>query len=311
MPKYVYICSHRHSGSTLLDLLLGSHSRVASLGEISFLSQDIALNAPCSCGVPIRECMVWRKVIDRLSARTGVDIMANPYALHLGYPKAQVVIDRTHQTPRYLMHRELMLGMYYLRLRFGMRFLDPLLAPMQNTVANNFLVYDAVRDMLNADAVVDSSKSYLKAVGVYRHRPAEVRVVLLTRDGRGVLYSNMKRNRPRDKSVADWIKQYARALPLFKRHVRSEHWLHVKYEAVSVDPAREMARVCRFLELEYEPTMLDFTAAVHHSTHGNDMRLQRSSGIRADNQWKERLSEDDLRYFERHAGWLNRELGYA
>jgi hypothetical protein len=255
--------------------------------------------------------MVWRKVIDRLSARTGVDIMANPYALHLGYPRAQVIIDRMHQTPGYLARRELMLGMFYLRLRLGMRFLDLLLAPMWRSLANNFLVYDAVRELLSTEAVVDSSKSYLKAIGLYLQKPAEVRVILLTRDGRGVLYSNIKRNRPRDESVADWMNQYTRALPLFKRHVRSEHMLHVQYEALTADAAGEMARVCRFLGLEFEPAMLDFTAVIHHSTHGNDMRLQRSSSIRADNQWKERLSADDLRYFERRAGWLNRELGYT
>lgn len=310
MAKYVYICSHRHSGSTLLDLLLGSHSRIESLGEISFLSQDLALNVPCSCGSPVRECTVWRKVIERLSTRSGVDMMANPYALHLGYPKAHVIKDGAHQTPGYLVRRELMLGMYYLRLRLGARFLDPLLAPMTRGLANNFLVYDAVREVLNADTVVDSSKSYLKAVGVYLHNPDEARVILLTRDGRGVLYSNIKRNRPRDESVAVWMNQYTRSLPLFKRHIRAEHLLHVKYEAVAADATREMARICRFLDLEFEPAMLDFTAVVHHSTHGNDMRLQRSSSIRADNQWKECLSEDDLRYFERRAGWLNRELGY-
>ena len=158
MTKYVFICSHRHSGSTLLDLILGSHSKIESLGEISFLSQDLALNTPCSCGTPVRQCKVWSRVVERLSATTGLDIMANPYALHLGYPKAHVIVDHTHQTPAYLMRRELMLGMYYMRLRFGARFLDPLLAPLYKSLANTFMVYDAVRAVLNADIVVDYFK---------------------------------------------------------------------------------------------------------------------------------------------------------
>ncbi len=37
--------------------------------------------------------------------------------------------------------------------------------------------------------VVDSSKFYLKALGVYLRNPQEVRIILLTRDGRGVLGS--------------------------------------------------------------------------------------------------------------------------
>ena len=165
------------------------------MGEISYLSQDLALNLPCTCGQPIRECTAWQSIIERLSALLRVDIMAKPYALHLGYPLADVTVDRAHQTPAYRLRRELMLGMYYLRLRFGARFLDPLLGPMRKSLANNFLVYDAAREVLHADIVVDSSKTYLKALGVYQQNPDHVRVILLTRDGRGVLYSNMKRNR--------------------------------------------------------------------------------------------------------------------
>jgi hypothetical protein len=311
VTRYVYICSHRHSGSTLLDLLLGSHSRIESLGEISFLSQDLALNLPCTCGVPIRECTVWQGVIERLSKQLGVNIMASPYALHLGYPLADVTVDLAHQTRGYRLRRELMLGMYYLRMRFGASLLDPLLGPMRQSFVNNFRVYDAARDVLNADIVVDSSKTYLKALGIYQHDPRQARVILLTRDGRGVLYSNIKRRRSRNESVAGWVTQHTRALPLFRRHIRPDHLLFVKYEGMTADPAREMTRICRFLGVDFEPAMLDFTAKVHHSTDGNNMRLQRSGSIRVDNQWMERLSEDDLRYFEQHAGWLNRELGYT
>lgn len=281
------------------------------MGEISYLSQDLALNLLCTCGLPIRECTAWQSIIERLSALLGVDIMVQPYALHLGYPLADVTVDRAHQTRAYRLRRELMLGMYYLRLRFGTRILDPLLGPMRRSLANNFLVYDAAREVFNVDIVVDSSKTYLKALGVYLRNPDHVRVILLTRDGRGVLYSNMKRNRSRSESVTGWVTQHIRALPLFRQHIHPEHVLFVKYEAVTADPVREMTRICRFLGVDFEPTMLDFTAKVHHSTDGNDLRFQRSVRIHVDNQWMERLSEDDLLYFERHAGWLNRELGYT
>jgi hypothetical protein len=294
----------------LLDLLLGSHSKVESLGEISFLSQDIALNSPCSCGTPVRQCVIWRRVAERLSARLGVDIMVTPYALHLGYVNTEIRVDSPLQRRAYRVRRELILGLYYLRLHLGARFLDPLVARLDRSLANNFLVYDSFREVLDADTVVDSSKSYLKAIGVYRLNPDHVRVILLTRDGRGVLYSDIKRSRSRSESVADWIRQNTRAIPLLRKHIRTEHMLHVRYEAVAADAALEMKRICEFLELEFEPAMLNFAATVHHSTHGNNMRLQRSSGIRADNQWREHLSEDDLRYFEQRAGWLNRELGY-
>ena len=108
-----------------------------------------------------------------------------------------------------------------------------------------------------------------------------------------------------------WIRQNTRALPLLRKHVQPQHLLQVKYEQLVSDPVRELTRMCQFVELEFEPAMLDFAAAVHHSTHGNNVRLRRSSAIRAGDEWTQHLSDDDLEYFEHRAGWLNRELGYT
>ena len=311
MAKYIYICSHGHSGSTLLDLLLGAHSKVESLGELSFLPQDIALNLKCTCGLPIRECAVWREVIRRLCQHTGADLMRDPYALELGFPKAEVTIDRKHQTALYLARRELLLGMHYAQLRLGGGLLQPFLGSVRRSFSNNFLVYDIVRDLLGVDIVVDSSKSYLKAVGLYLERPQDVRVLLLTRDGRGVLYSNLKRNRPRSESVSSWMNQYNRALPLFKRHISADCFLQVKYEDLATMPEQELRRICEFIGIAFEQSMLNFASVPHHSTDGNNMRFLPTSDIRMDTQWQVSMSETDLRYFERRAGRLNRLLGYA
>lgn len=249
MAKYIYICSAAHSGSTLLDLLLGSHSRIESLGEISFLSHDIAVNNTCTCGSPVRECHIWRTVVERLSTRLGVDVMTHPYALPVGHPPARDQIDSKHQTPAHLVRRKLLLGLHYLRLRFGARFLDSLLRSIKTTFATNMLIYETVREILEADMVVDSSKSYLKALGVYLNNPTEVRIILLTRDGRGVLCSSLKRNWSRNRSVVAWTKLYERALPLLARYVHEKHLLRVKYEDVATDPARELSASARFCRL--------------------------------------------------------------
>jgi Sulfotransferase family len=310
MIKYVYICSAGHSGSTLLDLLLGSHSRIASLGEIDHLPKNLALNTLCSCGSPVRSCAVWSEVISRLSNKLAIDLMADPYALNMGYPKASVVIDRQHQTVIYLLRRKILLGLFYLRARFGAIVPEIFARPVESAAENNLLVFDTVRDVLGVDMIVDSSKSYLKAVALYLHDPQSVRILLLTRDGRGVCWSNLKRGVARRQAVTSWRNQYARALPLLKQHVNSEHMLQVKYEDVAASPSTQLMRICAFLEQPFEPQMIDFRGKVHHVTNGNDMRLDGPSQMRVDRDWENRLTSEDLWYFERHAGSLNRELGY-
>jgi hypothetical protein len=43
---------------------------------------------------------------------------------------------------------------------------------------------------------------------------------------------------------------------------------------------------------------------------GNDTRFSVDKGLNADERWKTELVGDELAYFEKHAGQLNRALGY-
>ncbi len=308
--RVVYICSAGHSGSTLLDLILGAHSRIASLGEIDQLPKNVALDTECACGERVRECAVWRETLRRMSARRGVDLMQQPYRLQLGYPLAQAVVDPRQQTPAYRLRRKFVLGLYYLRLRFGLKPLDACLGEWDRAIASSFELFDTAAAVQGADIVVDSSKSYLRALALYRAAPERVRVVLLTRDGRGVLWSRVRRGVPVRRAVRRWMNQYRRSLPLLERHVAPTHLHRLRYEALANDPADTVAALCRFMDVVFEPAMLDFRAHEHHITNGNNMRLDASSEIRADDAWRRRLPADALTRFQRMAGRLNRDLGY-
>lgn len=61
----VYISGDGHSGSTLLDILLGSQEKAFSAGELIFLPKKGIENMEyCSCGQPVPDCEVWSRVID-------------------------------------------------------------------------------------------------------------------------------------------------------------------------------------------------------------------------------------------------------
>ncbi len=67
--KVIYILSLGHSGSTLLDLFLGSHSHIESGGEIlkfyDFMSADSTRSDEarvCTCGVHVNNCSYWESV---------------------------------------------------------------------------------------------------------------------------------------------------------------------------------------------------------------------------------------------------------
>lgn len=70
-----FILGDGYSGSTLLDLILGSHSRMVGLGEVNAESFDAFLdeNQICTCLMGARECHFWNRVLGRLRELRGVE----------------------------------------------------------------------------------------------------------------------------------------------------------------------------------------------------------------------------------------------
>lgn len=304
--RNVYICSAGHSGSTLLDMMLGSHSTAESLGELIHLPMDMALNRSCACGSAMRDCSLWPQVM----RRTGVDPLTDPYGLNLGYALAKVGDARSTSMLHKLRTRPKIALKYY-QLRFGLPLLGALTPGFTQGVRNTLAVYDHVRASTGKRVVVDSSKHYVRATALYLAQPDITRVVVLVRDGRGVFYSNLKRGFGRDFSLRAWHSHYKRALELLDKRVPESHRILVHYEDMVADTRGTLTRLCDFLGMAFEPGMLDFRAVVHHNVNGNDMKFTSSSELRLDETWKIKLEAADREYFEMRAGVLNQRLGYA
>ena len=77
--KVIYILGSGHSGSTLLDLLLGSHSQIESVGEMKTFQRCLSPGAAdpddnyriCTCGTPFHECAYWQRVRTALQDTCG------------------------------------------------------------------------------------------------------------------------------------------------------------------------------------------------------------------------------------------------
>jgi len=60
--KLIYILGSGYSGSTILDLLLGSHSEIESLGEFLHYEDVVKNNGICTCWKKINDCSYWQEV---------------------------------------------------------------------------------------------------------------------------------------------------------------------------------------------------------------------------------------------------------
>jgi hypothetical protein len=76
MKQIVYISSLTHSGSTLLDLILGGHPRFIGLGEVARFAErrlENSREAICSCGQRMDDCLFWSQVAARFQAHEGLN----------------------------------------------------------------------------------------------------------------------------------------------------------------------------------------------------------------------------------------------
>lgn len=71
MSKIIYIAGLGHSGSTILDMSLGTLPGVTGLGELKTLlddrTRDSHYTSLCSCGKIATDCPVWKKVPSALT----------------------------------------------------------------------------------------------------------------------------------------------------------------------------------------------------------------------------------------------------
>jgi Sulfotransferase family len=64
---YLYLTGRGHSGSTIVDILLGNSSQIESVGEL-LAGLSRAEREPCSCGAAMSDCGFWREVRSRVEA---------------------------------------------------------------------------------------------------------------------------------------------------------------------------------------------------------------------------------------------------
>lgn len=304
--RRIYICSSGHSGSTLLEMLLAGHSDMVAVGEILNLHHQLQIERVCSCGRLPKECPTWQAVNEIVSARRGFSIFEFPKRFRTSRERPQSSFEHLVRTWNRIC--------YYAHFRhplLGLNPLDRLVIGGRQMRENDELVAETFRDLWKAPIVVDSSKDYVRMREVYNSpHSGRVKVIYLCRDGRGCVWSSVKRkNGSTAKNATEWAVNQKRTRNMLSGVAR-EDWLLVRYEDLCGDVETTIKKLCCFLGVDYEPAMLDLQPAQHHTIAGNQIRTQRGMQVRLDEGWKEGLSTEDLRIFARIAGKENRRLGY-
>lgn len=261
LPKILYIGGYSRCGSTMLDVVLGAHPKIASTGELTFLWDEFRRSdRTCTCGKTYAECEVYgawlksRSPTEAAAARR-VEQRSNLTALKLGQ-----VSEEDAAAYRAYAHS----------------------------------LYAHIRRETGARVVIDSSKSAAAAAGralaLRDLAGLDVRFLHLTRDPRATLQSyqttgsNWVAEGLRSKGALDRLR------PMFgwalanriaaetRQTIGPEHAMHLRYEDLMADPGQALSRIGGLIETDLTDIASKiadghaFTAS--HNVGGNRTRLE-------------------------------------
>jgi Sulfotransferase family len=315
--RYIYIVSRGHSGSTLLELLLGGHSELLATGELEKISLQLARETypypgMCSCGLRPHDCGRWKPAFEKIRRERRIDMVSSPFRFRVSdvgkeedYGRRAIshwLLNASSRAARYAAYSAAgsSIGLPSL-LRFPRRWTE-----------NRLFIADALRESTGAYAVIDNSKDPLGMRDLATFGPAQVRIIFLTRDPRASVYSTLKlkkRNRTVEAAARHWERVNSRIVQLLTG-VRRDTWMHLRYEDLCRDLPTVCEQLCAFLGLEFEPAMLDLTRADQHTIGGNKIRFKPLGRITEDRAWTQHLSAADIDQIDRISGPLARSLGY-
>lgn len=300
----LYITSSGRSGSTLIDMLLGGHSKITSTGEFHRLSLYSRQNELCTCGQSILNCTFWQRVArigaKRLNAKCEIELVCQK--------EVMVRIDNIGRV-RDVIEKGLMVS----GIRPPWSLASCIVGKEHREAAENSLFWlDCIRAAEKTPVVVDSTKDVRRLKLYYLRAPKSLRVLYLVRDGRAVTASAIRRSGCDMTDAARiWVAQNRAILAALSGMPRKQ--IHfVRYEDFCKDPKAHLESICYFLGLTFEPQMLRLNKAIRHNIGGNPMRFRRhEQQIKLDERWKKELGDRDLVDFSIIGGKLTEQLGYV
>lgn len=276
----VYILSNGRSGTTLLDLLLGSAPAAWTVGEAQLLPRElIEERRPCGCGRPVKACPFWSDVLPRVPL-DGID-----FPIH-------------HFRESYGAGKVLRWGLLWDLLRGRATGSRKLAAEAYGRVNAEYLhvVREVARSRSRSDVqwVVDASMDPYRLLWLRASGRFEIRVVHLFKSPEAFVYSMVKDRLPAGRQAAlrmagRWLVENALMVRLCRAAFDPGETRRVRYERLAGEPEVVRREMEAWLEIDL-PTW-EGSAFRQANTHGISGGRTRWSDtpVQLDRAWREQL----------------------
>lgn len=267
----IYIMGRGHSGSTILDIILGNSARIESVGQLMTGLLDETNGHVCACGETMQACGYWQKVRETF-VREGHERSVEKWN-----EAALALAEHAHirNLPSTLLARSS----------------SPTMRQLAQTSVN---IEQSIALATGKQHVVDSSKEPTRGLLLLRFSP-EARVIYLIRDPRRLVASYYWRFKKRGGYFNFQRRDYyAPSMLLPFMLVAAASWtvgnliceialrfapgrtLRMRYEDLCEAPSAELRRLAKAFDLELDDVIGQIERgeplAVGHNVGGNQIR---------------------------------------
>jgi len=335
--KVVKLTGLGRSGSTILDVVLGNHPQIESVGEVGnivrngWISHESLrgidqkrLRRPiCTCGkrldvlyvdTPDEACPFWSSVRREWVERTDRDSIES-------YPKLQNDFELKRRWPRLL----------YEKRRPS--------APFRSYARLTRTFFESIRAVSGKPIIVDSSMVPVRALAFGMIPGIDLYVVHLVRDGRGIITSHRNtfkkdlqagimwdhQGHPMWKTVVRWTVLNLASVVRWIIHNLASEWvctqlgpkrtMRLRYEDFVADPKAALERIGSLIGLDLKDVAIAASSGkpMHagHNIGGNRTKKSGTITLRPNaEEWRSALSPTEQRLSWMLMGWLMRRYGY-
>lgn len=250
----ICIAGTGRSGSTLLDLMLGSHSCIESAGELHnyrrFFSSAESQKRQCSCGLPLLECDFWKKVRQEIQCSQGTDL------IDLKTPDEEAFITYNYNVFKAILQ-----------------------------VSGKKIIVDSSKDYARIKRLERSELFEVYIIHLIRDGRAVSYSVEKTAERAGTDEVN------KTGFFQSLIKWQAKNIAIRLNFGKRAKYICLKYEDFIDCTEDKLAKILNLANLEFEPNQLEFWNVVHHQFSGNRrIRLKGKQELKKDLEYLEQLS---------------------
>lgn len=159
----------------------------------------------------------------------------------------------------------------------------------------------------------DKTPSFFRMIAVINNIFPQAKYIHLIRDGRDIFLSQKRANHYK-RNIAIGALEWKHKIEVCQKALKAldpKAYIEVTYEDLVDDPDRVLKNICRFLGVNYEPTMLTYfkDSKQFIGEHHSDL-IFRPISTSSVKKWRKEFSVDEVSIFQTIAGTTLSKFGY-